>query len=76
MYYLQINETFTGYTPIPDWTDTPVPGEFRDPVKIEERERAEEERKEKERKAKERAERKAAEAEYSDYSSSDVLYVC
>ena len=83
----QLRENFHGFVPLPDWTDTPVPGELRDPAAIEAKLRAEEEAKERERRAKEKAERakakpkdkakakaKGEEEEYSDYSYSDYSY--
>ena len=85
--HAQLNENFHGFVPLPDWTDTPVPGELRDPAAIEAKQRAEEEAKERERRAKEKAERAKAKAktgkaskkeveeeEYSDYSYSDYSY--
>lgn len=88
--HAQLNENFHGFIPLPDWTDTPVPGELRDPAAIEAKQRAEEEAKERERRAKEKAERAKAkgksdkakgkaskeeeEEEYSDYSYSDYSY--
>ena len=39
----QLNQEYRGFVPLPEWTETPVPGEFRDPEAIEAKEKAAEE---------------------------------